>query len=259
MNNNGLGNLDDLFQSAQDDGLTDDTMGLVIANLNGPTMTQTVGVGLDQLASNDVTLAMNILDMSGSMYPFAADLIRAYSDDYLRAMAGSTAADDILVSTVLFDDEVELFHGYVNLKDAPPLTRAVYQPDGSTALYDAVAAGLTNMVLYAQQLRQSGVMVRCIVIVYTDGEDNASKQNASAVKRAAQELLKHEIYTLAYVGFSTNNMSEAELRKQASRIGFPEVLVAGLSQEALRRIFHLVSVSTVRVSQNQGSTMAVFA
>ena len=88
---------------------------------------------------------------------------------------------------------------------------------------------------------------------------NASKQNASAVKRAAQELLKHEIYTLAYVGFSTNNMSEAELRKQASRIGFPEVLVAGLSQEALRRIFHLVSVSTVRVSQNQGSTMAVFA
>ena len=32
--NNGLGNLDDLFQSAQDDGLTDDTMDLVIANLN---------------------------------------------------------------------------------------------------------------------------------------------------------------------------------------------------------------------------------
>lgn len=259
MNNNGLGNLDDLFQSAQDDGLTDDTMGLVIANLNGPTMTQPVGVGLDDLATNDVTLAMNILDMSGSMFPFAADLMRAYNDDYLAAMSGSTAADDILVSTILFDDEVTLFHGYVNLKDAPPLTRAVYQPDGSTSLYDAVAAGLTNMVLYAQQLRQSGVMVRCIVIVYTDGEDNASKQHASAVKRAAQELLKHEMYTLAYVGFSTQSLSEADLRKQANRIGFPDVLVAGLSHEALRRIFHLVSVSTVRVSQNQGTAMSLFA
>lgn len=259
MNNNGLGNLDDLFQSAQDDGLTDDTLGLVVANLNGPTMMQTVGVGLDDLASNDVTLAMNIIDMSGSMYSYAADLIRAYNDDYLVAMAGSTAAEDILISTILFDDTVELFHGYVNLKDAPPLTRSVYQPDGSTALYDAVAAGLTNMVLYAQQLRQSGVMVRCIVIVYTDGEDNASKQNASAVKRAAQELLKHEMYTLAYVGFSTSNLSEAELRRQAGLIGFPDVLVAGLSHEALRRIFHLVSVSTVRVSQNQGTAMSVFA
>jgi hypothetical protein len=174
-------------------------------------------------------------------------------------MAGSTAAEDILISTILFDDVVDLFHGYVNLKDAPPLTRSVYQPDGSTALYDAVAAGLTNMVLYAQQLRQSGVMVRCIVIVYTDGEDNASKQSASAVKRAVKELLKHEIYTLAYVGFSTSHLSEAELRRQAGLIGFPDVLVAGLSHEALRRIFHLVSVSTVRVSQNQGTAMSVFA
>ncbi|MEI2607074.1 MAG: hypothetical protein V9G20_00425 [Candidatus Promineifilaceae bacterium] len=259
MNNNGLGNLDDLFQSAQDDGLTDDTMGLVIANLNGPTMTQTVGVGLDDLASNDVTLAMNIIDMSGSMYPFASDLIRAYNDDYLAAMGGSAAADDILISTILFDDVVALFHGYVNLKDAPPLTRSSYEPDGSTALYDAVAAGLTNMVLYAQQLRQSGVMVRCIVIVYTDGEDNASKQTASTVKRAARELLKHEMYTLAYVGFSTSVLSEADLRRQATLIGFPDVLVAGLSHEALRRIFHLVSVSTVRVSQNQGNTTNIFA
>jgi hypothetical protein len=44
MNNNGLGNLDDLFQSAQDDGLTDDTLGLVVANLNGPTMMQTTTI-----------------------------------------------------------------------------------------------------------------------------------------------------------------------------------------------------------------------
>jgi hypothetical protein len=61
------------------------------------------------------------------------------------------------------------------------------------------------------------------------------------------------------VGFSTQSLSEAELRKQASRIGFPDVLVAGLSHEALRRIFHLVSVSTVRVSQNQGTAMSLFA
>ncbi|MCA9979222.1 MAG: hypothetical protein KDD89_00235 [Anaerolineales bacterium] len=65
----GLGNLDDLFQQAQQDGLTDNTLDLVIANLNGPTMTQPVGQSLDQLASTDITLAMNIIDMSGSMAP----------------------------------------------------------------------------------------------------------------------------------------------------------------------------------------------
>jgi hypothetical protein len=247
-----LNNLDDLFQSAQDDGLTDDTMNLVISNLNGPTMTGAIGIPLNQLATNEVTLAMNIMDMSGSMHSHANDLIRAYNDDYLGAMAGSTAVDDILVSTIVFDNQVELLHGYVNLGDAPQLNRGNYDPDGTTALYDAVASGMTNMVLYAQQLRQSGVMVRCIIIVYSDGEDNASKQTAASVRRAAHDLLKHEMYTLAYVGFKSGGISDSQLRHLADAIGFPDVLIAGMSHEELRRIFHLASMSTVRVSQGGG-------
>ncbi len=257
-NNNGLGNLDDLFQSAQDDGLTDDTMDLVVANLNGPTMMTAVGANLNQLASNEVTLAMNIIDMSGSMAAHAAHLIEAYNRDYIGAMAGSTAADDILVSTILFHDDVKLLHGYLPINDVPPLTRSVYDPDNMTALYDAVAAGLTNMVLYAQQLRQSGVMVRCIVLVYSDGADNVSKQRAADVRRAAQELLQHEIYTLAYIGFRSGGVSEAELQAMADEIGFPEALTAGLSHQELRRIFHLVSMSTISVSQQQAAPAGLF-
>ena len=258
MNNNGLGNLDDLFQSAQDDGLTDDTLDLVVSNLNGPTMMAAVGVPLHQLASNEVTLAMNIIDMSGSMAPFADTLIRAYNEDYLAAMSSSTAADDILVSTILFNQDVTLLHGYLPLLDASPLTRQIYDPDNMTALYDAVAAGLTNMVLYAQQLRQSGVMVRCLVIVYSDGADNASKQQAKDVRRASLELLKQEIYTLAYVGFKSGGISEQELRQLSDDIGFPDILVAGLSHSELRRIFHLVSMSTIRVSQQGAARAGVF-
>ncbi len=258
MNNNGLGNLDALFQSAQADGLTNDTMDLVVSNLNGPTMVTAVNTSLDDLASNEVTLAMNIIDMSSSMGSHAGDLIRAYNADYLEAMRGSTAADDILISTILFNDQIELLHGYVPISDAPPLTRTIYAPSATTALYDAVAGGLTNMVLYAQQLRSSGVMVRCIVIVYSDGADNASRQRAKDVRRAAEELLKHEIYTLAYVGFRSGGITEQGLRSMAREIGFPEVLMAGLSHQELRRIFHLVSMSTVRVSQQGATPNGVF-
>ena len=258
MSNNGLGNLDNLFQSARNDGLTDNTMDLVVANLNGPTMATAVGTPLDKLASNEVTLAMNIIDMSGSMGPHAHDLIQAYNSDYLQAMRDSTAADDILVSTILFNDRVELLHGYLPLNDAPPLTRSRYAPSSSTALYDAVAGGLTNMVLYAQQLRQSGVMVRCIIIVYSDGGDNASRQRALDIRRATEELLKHEIYTLAYVGFRSGGISPAEAQQLADRIGFHEALTAGLSHQELRRIFHLVSVSTVRMSRPSSRRQTVF-
>ncbi|MCB8968373.1 MAG: VWA domain-containing protein [Ardenticatenaceae bacterium] len=266
MNNNGLGNLDDLFQSARDDGLTDNTLNLVISNLNGPTMMGPVGTPLDQLASNEVTLAMNIIDMSGSMSPHAADLMRAYNDHYLAAMENSTAVDDILISTILFNDAVTLLHGYVNLHDADRLTPNLYQPYGATALYDAIAGGLTNMVLYAQQLRQSGVMVRCLVIVYTDGEDNASKQRARDIRHTTAELLKQEIYTLAFVGFVAGQQQMGfrtgsqpdPVRKMADEIGFTEALTANLNESELRRIFHLASMSTVRVSQGGAVTANVF-
>jgi hypothetical protein len=221
-------------------------------------MMAAVGVPLHQLASNEVTLAMNIIDMSGSMAPFADTLIRAYNEDYLAAMSSSTAADDILVSTILFNQDVTLLHGYLPLLDASSLTRQVYDPDNMTALYDAVAAGLTNMVLYAQQLRQSGVMVRCLVIVYSDGADNASKQQAKDVRRASLELLKQEIYTLAYVGFKSGGINEQELRQLADDIGFPDILMVGLSPSELRRIFHLASMSTIRVSQQGAAKANVF-
>jgi hypothetical protein len=201
---------------------------------------------------------MNIIDMSGSMAPHAADLITAYNTDYLQAMRDSTAADEILVSTILFNSQVQLLHGYVPIQDAPPLTRSRYAPSSSTALYDAVAGGLTNMVLYAQQLRQSGVMVRCIVILYSDGDDNASQQRAADIRRATEELFKQEIYTLAYVGFRSGGISPNHLQRLADRIGFYDTLSAGLSHQELRRIFQLVSVSTARMSRGHGRRQTIF-
>lgn len=263
--NNGLGNLDDLFQSAQDDGLTTDTMDLLVANLHGPTMATAVGTPLDQLASSDVTLAMNIIDMSGSMDPYANDLMRAYNDDYLAAMSASPAADDILVSAILFNSTVQSLHGYVPLEDATRLTSQAYVPNYTTALYDAVAGGMTNMVLYAQQLRQSGLSVQCIVMLYSDGDDNASSQRAADVKRAAADLLKQEMYTLVYVGFGLKKQMGFKVGKNgrspaqalADEIGFPIGLDAGLSPGELRRIFRMASMSAVQVSQ-QGAATAMF-
>lgn len=258
-NGHGLGNLDDLFRGARDDGLTSATMDLVVSNLNGPTMLAAVGAPLTALASNEVTLAMNIIDMSGSMQPYAADLINAYNDHYLKAMSLSSAADDILVSTIFFEDQVQLFHGYVSLQDAPQLSSQVYRPGATTALYDAVAAGLTNMVLYAQQLRQSGIMVRCLVLVYSDGQDNASSQPAATVRRAVKELLKHDIYTLAYVGFRSGTLSEQELRQMADIIGFPEILTSNLGRSELQRIFRMASLSTISVSRGRPAAQGVFS
>ncbi len=249
---------DALFASARADGLSHDTLDLVVANLNGPTMIQPIGAPLSSLAANELTLAMNIIDRSGSMAPHAAALIRAYNEDYLAMMRQTPLADDVLVSTILFNDRVELYHGFVALDDAPPLTRRHYRPDRSTALYDAVAGGLTNLVLYAQQLRQSGVQVQGLVIVYSDGDDNASQQQPDDLRRAARELLRQEIYSLAYVGFRDGPGQDGEVRQMAGRIGFSEALLASLSPADLRRIFRLASLSTLRLSRQPAGGAPTF-
>lgn len=264
-NNPGLGNLDDLFQSAQADGLTDDSLDLVISNLNGPAVMTAVHTPLSQLTTNEVTLAMNILDMSGSMAAHAPNLIRAYNEEYLNALESSMAADDILVSTLVFSNQVRTLHGYLPLEDVPRLTRKTYDPDYSTALYDAIASGMTNMILYAQQLRATGVSVRGILMVYTDGEDNASRQRAQDIKKAAADLLKQEVYTLALVGFGlkkpmgfVGSNGRDPVQELAAEIGFPIGLDAGLGQVELRRIFHMASMSTIQVSQAGGVPAGLF-
>lgn len=265
---NTLPDLDQLLQGAQRDGLSGGALDLVVSNLNGPTMTQAVGVGLDQLGTSEVTLAMNIIDRSSSMDPYAADLMRAYNDDYLRPLAVSPSADDLLVSTILFDDKVELLHGYVHPADAARLSDAVYRPRGTTALYDAVAGGLTNMVVYSQQLRQSGINVRGIVLVYTDGEDNASRQRAQEVKRTVVELLAQELYSFALIGFTPpstralgfNTGGQADpVRAMADAMGFREALSASFSPAELSRLFFLASRSAVMTSQGRPHQNGLFA
>ena len=63
------------------------------------------------------------------------------------------------------------------------------------------------------------------------------------------------------LGFNPNgavNPAQAKVQKLADEIGFTEALTAGLSQDALRHIFHLVSMSTVHVSQSSTMPAGMF-
>jgi hypothetical protein len=70
--------------------------------------------------------------------------------------------------------------------------------------------------------------------------------------------MRQEIYTLAYVGFSSGGIAQSQLEQLADDIGFPETLIAGLNHSELRRIFNMASTSTVRASQQQGQVVGVF-
>lgn len=238
--------LQSLFQSSQQSGMSRQSVDLMIQNLDAQTGLGCVGAQVDDLNTDDVTLLVMILDQSGSMGRVQQDVIEAFNE-MTRALADSKAADSILMSAWTFDNQPKLLFGYTPIENVKDLTEKEYKPYGATALYDATLDGFTGIVAYGQDLRNAGIRTRAIVVVISDGEDNVSSHTTSAVKTVADDLIRQEFYTLAFVGLG----KETHFNKIAANMGFNNVLTTANTASEIRRALNLISGSVIRTSQNQ--------
>lgn len=237
--------LNQLFDDAQDEGLSMNAAGILVNNLNPVTMMGATGAAIDDLAGDEVTLFGVVIDATGSMSPYRTDVIAGYND-MLQALRDSKAADSILMSTILFNTSSTLRHGYLSLQDVPNLDQNSYNPDSATALYDATLDAFTGIVAYGQQLRNGGIRTKCVIVVISDGEDNASRHATEAgVRTVALDLQNQEIYQLAFVYFGNNGQVVAQ------QMGFPanNVFNTTASPSEIRRALGTVSKSVIRASQ----------
>jgi hypothetical protein len=212
--------------------------------LNLGTFADTLGTSLDDLDSEDVTLACFVVDASSSMASVASAVIEAYNAE-LRALRGARTATEILVSTITFADAPTCLHGYSKVADAPLLDAGSYRANGSTALYDAVLDAFARLTAYRTMLLDNGVRSRAIVTVLSDGEDNVSQKRALDVKQAATKLLRDEGTVLAFAAFGDPGTRKA-LAGVAAQLGFPSVITASHSPAEIRRVLGQVSQSLAR-------------
>lgn len=234
-----------LFDDAESDGLSQMSTNILVENLNTLTMAGATGTTADDLFTDEVTLAITVLDVSLSMSEHADTVIAAYNAQ-LDALSGSKSADSILMSTWLFNHRPQLLHGFLPLSDTPPMDANVYSPGGTTALYDTVLDALTSVVAYGQDLRNSGIVTKIDFAVMTDGEDNESTANAAKVKVVADDLLRQEIYTLTFTAFGGDFA-----KRVAADMGFPNVWEYGATASEIRRAMDERSQSIIRTSQSQ--------
>lgn len=239
-------NLQNLFQSSQQSGMSRQSVDLMIQNLDAQMGLGCVGAQVDDLNTDDVTLLSVIIDESSSMDSVRSDVIDAFNQ-MARALADSKAADSILMSAWTFANEPELLFGYTPIDAVKDLTPQDYIPDGATALYDATMDGFTGVVAYGQELRNNGIRTRAVVVVISDGGDNMSQYTASSLKTVAQDLTRQEFYTLAFVGLG----DEAYFTSIANSMGFDNVLTVNNTPGEIRRALNMVSGSVIRTSQNQ--------
>ncbi len=228
--------------------------GVILEQLDDIALGGAQGVDIDDIDSEEVTLVACVIDASYSMDPYGQAVVDSYNEQFLKPLQGAKNAESILVETWIFSDtdgadNCRLVHGYRPVTDCKKLTNSIYGPGGMTPLNEAVHKALTGMVAYGQTLRDGGTRTKCIVVVLSDGEENASPRalTNAKMKTLSKDLLSQEIYILAYVYFG----DEAEGDDYAKRIGFPPQhrVTAGLNNAEIRRIFGTISSSVISASQ----------
>jgi uncharacterized protein YegL len=138
-----------------------------------------------------------ILDRSGSMAGLESDTIGGFnatiSDQ--KKIEGETR-----VTTILFDNFFEVLHDRINLQDLNPLTEKDYFVRGSTALYDAVALGINKITNVQKQTKEEGRADKVIMVIITDGYENASRETSAAMLHKKIENCKTAGWEFLFLG-----------------------------------------------------------
>ena len=127
-----------------------------------------------------------ILDRSGSMAMMANEVIGNFNG-FLKEQ--QSVEGKAKLTLVLFDDQYEVVYDKVDLQAAKPITAETYFTRGMTAMNDAVGKTLSRM-------RDKK---NAIVLINTDGYENASKEYDQKAVKALVDQLKDK-WEFIFVG-----------------------------------------------------------
>ena len=192
------------------------------------------------------TMICLILDRSGSMQGRETDVIggvNAFIEEQKKL------PDPASIAFVRFDSEaIERFRPMQALSEVKPLTREDYQPRGGTPLLDAIGATITKL----DEDWKTESPERAIVVIVTDGQENASKEYTKA---KIQSLIKARqdsgMWAFIYLGANVDAFAEA------GSMGISMANTAGYTNTAAgtKSLYATASASVGRM-RSTGATVA---
>ncbi|MBR3346349.1 MAG: hypothetical protein IKG37_04655 [Solobacterium sp.] len=154
----------------------------------------------------NLTEIIFILDRSGSMGGLESDTIGGYNS-FLERQKGSGKA---LISTVLFSNYSEVIHDRVPIDQVSPLTEQEYCVGGCTALLDAIGDAIHHIGNVHKYARKEDVPEKTIVVITTDGMENASRRYGySKVKQLVERQQKTYGWEFLFLGANMDAISTA--------------------------------------------------
>ncbi len=155
----------------------------------------------------DLTEIVFILDRSGSMRGLEEDTIGGYNSliDKQKKEEG-----EVYISTVLFDDQVEVLHDRVKLEEVKLITDKEYYVRGCTAFLDALGGAIHHIGNVHKYAREEDRPEKTLFIITTDGQENASRQYSyDKVKKMVECQQEKYGWEFLFLGANIDAVTEA--------------------------------------------------
>jgi hypothetical protein len=226
---------------------------------------QYTSVTVDKLGATEYTLVMMITDETGSVSSFKAGLenMLVTSAD---ACKKSPRSENLLMRSTAFSarasgSQIRELHGFVPLSS---INAADYKnslsPNGSTPLIDATLEGVDAIYDYGKKLFKQKFLCNGILIILTDGEENASDPNHSAsniktmIDRIKQETVLESLRTILIGVNDSDPRMKSCLDDFRNAAGIDEYISMGdVTAGKLAKLAQFVSQSVSSQSQALGS------
>jgi len=158
------------------------------------TVTTTV-TKTEYLSTNEKTHIICILDRSGSMSSIMDDSIGGFNM-FLKQQRD--LPDEATISVALFDDKYELIYDNVDIKEAKDLTKEIWYPRGTTALYDAICKTINGEKAKLAKLGNEAP-AKVLVCIVTDGYENASRENTQDHTKSLIKQCEKDDWNFVYL------------------------------------------------------------
>lgn len=200
----------------------------------------------------NITSLLLIIDRSGSMITIHPDLIGGLNK-YISDQ--KSVGGDCNVSIISFDNTSEEVKWNTPISALPVFTLNDFTPRGSTALLDAIGYGINKLGTSLAALEENKRSDKVIVVIYTDGEENSSKEYTS---EKISDMIKHQQgkYSWEFIFLGANQ--DAVLTAKALNIPSNSSLTYAATSTGTRSAFSSVSNYTAKVRSCEANQVVSF-